>query len=361
MKILQTITLSMVATSVLLAGSAPDFFNIKKEKQVDIAKEGKKVEIKNKNANFINKKEDKKIEKKMMASSMEENTEPMLDPQEILINKMKDKKKFNLKTKSMFIDKDIKFVKVKIPIHQISEILVDKKIVKLDFLQNQKVEIKLDQEEAQKIIIVNKDLNLDQNIKITFMDGSTINLLLELGNAISERHIEYKLYFEKKKIALIPEFQKKLKIRNIHSYFNNVATKLIIDKILQKDSFENIEENKKKIEQVLFEGKANFDTISGSIEQEYRLTLNFVYETPFVEDTNKESIKKRIVMLEMTIDNLEEDSTFPITPEFIKKRFGNYVAMYLGDLDTKQNYIPPKKSLRFLVVIEDKVKESDLR
>lgn len=362
MKLMTTISLSVIASATLMAAQAPDFFNLqgKETKKIEIAQEANAKQIQSNGANIITSKSDKKITEEMEKSEFEDS-EMLSDPETILLKKMKDKKKFNLKTKSLFVDKDVKFVKLSVPIHQISEILVDKKIVKLDFLENPRIKIDLDQEEAQKIIIVNKDLNLDQNIKVTFIDGSSINLLLGLGNSISERHIEYKLYFEKKKIALLPEFQKKLKVRNVHTYFNNVATKLIIDKILQTDSFTNIEENKKKIDQVLFEGEASFDTVSGTINQRYKLDLNFVYETPFVEDTKKENIKKRLVMLEMTLTNLEEDSTLAVTPEFLKKRFGNYVAMYIGDLDTKQNYVAPKQELRFLLVIEDHVREDELR
>jgi hypothetical protein len=358
MKLKRIITLSLI-TSVALFAGAPDFFNLKERKQdnIDIAKEAQTKRIATKSADIVSNNSDKQIEQEIMQPEYHMDDK---DPQVVLLNKMKDKKKFNLKTKKMFIDKDVKFVKIKIPIHQMSEILVDKQIVKIDFLENPKMKITLDQEEAQKLTFINKDLNLDQNIKITFIDGSTINLLLGLGNAISERHIEYKLYFEKKKVALLPEFQKKLKIRNVHTYFNNVATKLIIDKILQKDSFTNIEENKKKIDQILFDGTSVFDTVSGEIIQDYKLTLNYVYETPFIEDTQKENIKKRLVMLEMTIENKSDDSVLALTPEFIKKRFGNYVAMYIGDLDTKQNYIPPKSNLRFLLVIEDKVKEDEI-
>jgi hypothetical protein len=358
MKITKIITLSVLA-SITLSASAPDFFNLKskKEDKGEVATEAKKVRIKSNAADIVTNQINDEVEEDMMKPEFHMQDK---DPEVILLNKMKDKKKFNLKTKSLFVDKDVKFVKIKIPIHQISEILVDKQIVKLDFLQNPKLKITLDQEEAKKITLVNRDLNLDQNIKVTFIDGSTINLLLSLGNSISERHIEYKLYFEKKKIALLPEFQKKLKVRNIHSYFNNVATKLIIDKILQKDSFVNIEENKKKIDKVLYEGESTFDSVTGEVVQDYKLTLNYVYETPFVEDTDRENIKKRLVMLEMTIKNNSEDSTLELTPVFIKKRFGNYVAMFIGDLDTRQNYIPPKQELRFLIVIEDKVKEDEL-
>jgi len=357
MKIFKVITVSILTSSVLF-GAAPDFFNLKgkEDKNIDIAKEAQKKVIRSNVAEAITEKNDIAITKQMEAETKVTDG----DPETLLLKKMKDKKKFNLKTKSLFIDKNVKFVKLSIPIHQISEVYVDKKIVKLDFLQNPRLKVELDQKDAQKITLINTDLNLDQKIKITFIDGSSVNLLLGLGNSISERHIEYKLYFEKKKIALLPEFQKKLKVRNIHTYFNNVSTKLILDRILQTSDFESIEENKKKINQVLFDGESIVDSIVGEVSLNYKLVFDYVYETPFVQDTKRNDIKKRLVMLELTIYNKEDKNVLILTPSFIKKRFGNYVAMYLGDLDTKENYISPQSSHKFLVVIEDRIKEEDL-
>lgn len=354
------ISLSLISSTLLLAESdIPDFFDFKKEQTVKSSMAQDASEIKNEKANFVTEEESKRLEEKTQAT---DKASPNLDTQvaeQILLKEMKDKKAFNLKPKSLFVDKKVKFVEIKIPVQQISEVFFDKQIVKIDLIENPKLTVELDQQEGKKIKFINKDLNLDSNMKITFIDGSTINLLLNLGNAINERHIEYKLYFEKKEIALLPEFQQKLKIKNIHTYFNNVATKLISDKIMKSNDFINIEENKKKINEVLFEGKTTMDSIYGNTEQEFKLVLDYVYETPYVEDTQKENIKKRLVMLEMTITNKEAEKILLVSPEFLKKRFGNYVAMYMGDLDSKQNHVAPNDTLKLLVVIEDSIEDKD--
>jgi len=359
MKLNRVVAISLLTSTLLLSADVPDFFSYDKDKDTPKQEIAEDKTIKSNNANFVTQRDSNRLEDRLESSS--ENEFDTSSAETALLSKLKDKKKFNLETKQLFVDKKVKFVEIKIPIHQISEILTDKEIVKLDFIDNKNLEISLDQAEAKKIILVNKDLNLDQNVKVTFIDGSSVNFLLNLGNSIQERHIEYKLYFEKKKIALLPEFQKRLKVKNIHSYFNNVATKLLIDKITQSNDFVNIEENKKRINKPLFEGVAEIQTLYGKLKQNYKLNLDFVYETPYVEDTKKLNIKKRLVMLEMTITNNENDAVLIITPEFLKKRFGNFVAMYMGDLDTKQNHVSPKDSLKILVVIEDFINESDLK
>jgi len=269
------------------------------------------------------------------------------------ISEVKEKRKFNKKPFNSFIEKKEKFVTLNIPFQQIIHINFDKKIVKLEANKSKNIKIDINPETAQEIIIENKDLELNHNIKITFADGTSKNFILKYGENPSERYVLFNLFMGKSKMELLPEFKKKMAIRNIHSYFNHVSTKLILDKLLKRDSFLILEENKKVVNKVLFEGKSEVKDIYGTHNLDYTLTLNTVYETPYVEDVKNSDIrKKRLVVLELTIKN-NNFSTLILTPEFIKKRFSNFTAFYLGNLELKENHIKPDQSKQILVVIED--------
>jgi len=270
-----------------------------------------------------------------------------------LISEIEEKRKFNKEPFNKFIEKKVKFIDVMIPFQQIIHINFDKKIVKLETSSNKNLKIDINSETASELIIVNKDLKLNHNMKLTFADGTSKNFILKYGNNPSERYVLFNYFMGKTKMEILPEFKKKLAIRNIHSYFNHVSTKLILDKLLNRDSWIVLEENKKVVNKVLFDGKTQIDDIYGKNILDYTLTLNTVYETPYVEDVkNSEIRKKRLVVLELNVKN-NNFSTLILTPEFIKKRFSNFTAFYIGNLELKENEIRPNQSKQIIVVIED--------
>jgi hypothetical protein len=275
------------------------------------------------------------------------------------ITEVKEKRKFNKKVYTTFIERKEKFITLNIPFQQIIHINFDKKIIKLESASNKYIKLEINTETAKELIIENKDLTLNHNIKLSFLDGTTKNLVLKYGDSPSKRYVVFNLFMGKTKMNILPEFKKKLSIRNIHSYFNHVSTKLLLDKLLKKESFITIEENKKIVNKTLFEGEVKKESFYGEGVLNYKLTLNTVFETPYIKDVKGSNIKKkRLVMLELTVKN-KDFSTLILTPEFVKKRFANYTAIYLGDLKSKENEVQPGQSKKILVVIEDEYQDSN--
>jgi len=89
---------------------------------------------------------------------------------------------------------------------------------------------------------------------------------------------------------------------------------------------------------------------------DYTLLLNNVYESPFIQSTKDDAdVKKRLILMELTLTNNHKSETLTVNETLIKNRFGNLVAVWLGNLDDRENVLSPSESLRFLLVIEDKV------
>jgi hypothetical protein len=274
----------------------------------------------------------------------------------IEIQKIKENKRFNKKTKSIAITKKQEFVDISIPIKQISEVKFDKPIIKIETSDNPKNKITKSKDNFT-LSFENVDLDLEQNVAIIFNDGQKLNLSMTNGVSSENRFIYYNIILQKKKIATIKGLEKKLKIDNIHDYFNNLSMNLIIDKLRKKDSFLTIEENKiipPKDKKTIFDEEEEYKTEYGKVKQHTQIDVEAVYETAYIEDTKNENIKNRIIMFEIKITN-KDMNNFQVSVEYIKSHFSNFITFYIGNVEKGENILSPYESMKALVVIEDKM------
>ena len=207
-------------------------------------------------------------------------------------------------------------------------------------------------------MIKNYDPDINTTVKVLFVKNRKVNFNLTIGDKISKRFIEHEIYLEKKQDILIKEFQNKLAVKNVKMYFNNVAIKVILDLIEQREDFKVIEENKKVINKVLYIGDAKIKNLYGMEKKiRYKLNLDTVYETQYIENKQRGDRISKLVILELTITNLSKKEVLIITEEFMKKRFENYVAFYIGDLESKENYLNPEDEKKIIIVIENEVEK----
>jgi len=264
---------------------------------------------------------------------------------------------FALKDNKINVNPNQKYITAHIPYNNISEFIFDKKIQKIETIQNPKLGVEFNyKSNPYKLILKNKDDLLQQQIKITFIDDTEIKLILDIGKNPNKRFVTNYVYIDSAKKSLIPEFQKKLKIKNIHVYFNNVATKLIIDRLTMSEDFQPMLKNAIKIPKnlsVIWDGKAKIADLYGEHNIDYKIILEYVFETPYVKDLNFNQIK-RLVLNEMTIVNNSSEKTLVLSESFIKNRFSNYVAFYVGNIEEGDNKIIPNGRKRILIVTEEK-------
>lgn len=260
---------------------------------------------------------------------------------------------FSLQENKVNVQNGQKWVKLKIPVNQISDIVFDKKVKTIETMENQAAGIQYI--EPFKIVVKNKDFDLQQSIKVVFLDDSVLNLLLTIGTNPAERHVSHLIYTDSAAKAMLPEFQKKLKIKSVQNYFNNVALKLISDRLLLTEDFEEVRKNaitipssKKKV----FSGKSKIADLGGLREIEYTLNLEMVYETAYVEDADFNR-QKRLVLQELTIQNDSSSNVLVVSEELVKNRFPNYVSFYVGNIEEGENKLVPGDKLRFLIVTEE--------
>jgi len=136
--------------------------------------------------------------------------------------------------------------------------------------------------------------------------------------------------------------------------FNNKALYLILSRIQKNGFYQQLRENITTVEQILFSGETQVETLYGLKDIDYTIILNNLYESPYIQTDKKDLRQKnRLILMEMTIKNDHESETLSVNETLIKNRFGNFVAMWLGDLDSNQNILGPKEELKFLIVISD--------
>ena len=131
---------------------------------------------------------------------------------------------------------------------------------------------------------------------------------------------------------------------------------MILSRLTKNDFYKKLRENIVKINEILYSGQNSIETLYGLQSIDYTLLLNNVYESPFIQSTKDDAdVKKRLILMELTLTNNHKSETLTVNETLIKNRFGNLVAVWLGNLDDRENVLSPSESLRFLLVIEDKV------
>jgi len=265
--------------------------------------------------------------------------------------------KYNQKEKNINVKAKTKYINIFIPLNQISEVTFDKKIASFQTINNKRIDIK-PSKDKKTLIITNKDYMLNQNIKITFADNTDLNIVLKVGQNINKRYIKYNLYLEDKTKGLIPEYQKKLKIINVHTYFNQVAIDMIFNTVLQTKEYEKYLLNRKIIKGnkgVVYDGKATIIDLDGKKTIDYKARVVSIYDTAYLKQTPNGD-KLKLIMLEVNITN-KGNNTLVMTEDFIKNRFANYVAFYVGDITKHDNYVQPGQTKKILIVTEEHIKE----
>ncbi len=263
---------------------------------------------------------------------------------------------FVKKKKQIKLNKKDRYIDIFIPFNNQSELEFDQEIQEISFLRQQGIEIRQKESNDNILELLNKNPNLLINIKVKFLDDSEYTFVVQTGDTQTERHVDYKIFTDYTSLASKTLFLKKTKVRTIHNDFNNKSMYLILSRISKNDFYYKLRENITQVDKVLFNGKAVVEGLYGMTPIDYTLTLNNVYESPFIKTSKDADAKKqRLILMEMTITNNLLDKTLTINETIIKNRFDNLVAAYLGNVEAEENIIPPGQSLRILIVIEDEV------
>jgi len=355
------ITLSLIALSLIgNTLSAKSFLTSKQIENNDIAKVETKPEaeqdtlsIQQKNANLKNKEEVKLLQRKIKESKR-------------IALSISNRKKFNLQEKIIQLKKTSKWLKIVIPYGQLSTLKFDSKIEEINTLDNKKNTIKwvsdIKSEENKKIIFTNLDISLQQILKIKFTNGREIRLELTVGDEPALRHIEYKVFLNGNPNDIISELKKGFKVKNITENFNNIAAKIINDLVSNQYTETTKVINESRIEfqlkndisrRTIFDNIAKQKTIKGMEEVNFKMVIENIYSTPYVESNVRTRKMNRLNVVEIKVTNNMRDKIFVLSPVFIKNRFPNFVAFWLGDLDTKENHLKPLGSISIIIVTED--------
>lgn len=341
--LLLTSTLFSAENLLLSPGALKALNSNKNEKSVDVKKMSASGQT------LLNQEE---IKKRATLNELEQEIKSL----QTQINVINSRSLFIQKQKKIFVTGNQQWVTLHVPINQIITTNFDQSIKKITYLPNKNVEVSFKDNKSKHLSITNKDPYLKLNIKIEFINGRVLNVLYTTGENSSKRYIEYNVYTDKYSLNTLKSFQKKLKIRNIHNYFNSVAIKLILDRLNKKGDYQVLIRNKFDVNELIFSGEGKLDTIMGKVTIPYSVTLLNTYETPYIQSDDEKNAK-RLVLLEVKILNKSKKDIFIVNENFIKKRFNNYVAFYLGNIELKENYIKPEGSMNALLVIEDIQKE----
>lgn len=279
-----------------------------------------------------------------------------IEKKKVLLSILKAKMQFVKKEKKIFLKPETKYLDVFIPFNNQSLIKFDQKIKEISFLQQDNIQINKIGKDENELELLNKNPDLLLNAKVTFLNDQQITLVLQTGTTSTKRYVDYKIFANTSSLAAKTLFIKPTKIRTIHNDFNNKSMYLILSRLTKNDFYKKLRENIVKINEILFSGAASIETLYGLQKIDYTLMLNNVYESPFIQSSKSDAdVKKRLILMELTLTNNHKSETLTVNETLIKNRFGNLVAVWLGNLDDRENVLAPTDSLRFLLVIEDKV------
>lgn len=279
-----------------------------------------------------------------------------IEKKKALLSILKAKMQFVKKEKKIFLKPETKYLDVFIPFNNQSLIKFDQKIKEIIFLQQDNIQINKIGKDENELEILNKNPDLLLNAKVTFLNDQQITLVLQTGKTSTKRYVDYKIFANTSSLAAKTLFIKPTKVRTIHNDFNNKSMYLILSRLTKNDFYKKLRENIVKINEILFSGPASIETLYGLQEIDYTLLLNNVYESPFIQSSKTDAdVKKRLILMELTLTNNHPSETLTVNETLIKNRFGNLVAVWLGNINDKENILSPTDSLRFLLVIEDKI------
>jgi hypothetical protein len=279
-----------------------------------------------------------------------------IERKKTLLSVLKAKMQFVKKEKKIFLKPETRYLDVFIPFNNQSIIKFDQKIKEISFLQQDNIIINKIGKNEDELELLNKNPELLLNVKITFLSDQQITLVLQTGKSSTKRYVDYKIFANTSSLAAKTLFIKPTKIRTIHNDFNNKSMYLILSRLTKNDFYKKLRENIVKINEILFSGQNSIETLYGLQSIDYTLLLNNVYESPFIQSSKDDAdVKKRLILMELTLTNNHKSETLTVNETLIKNRFGNLVAVWLGNLDDRENVLSPSESLRFLLVIEDKV------
>jgi len=258
------------------------------------------------------------------------------------------------KVKNIKLEKNQIFKTIYIPVEEVTTIVFDKKIKRIENIKTDRVIIKWNKEDKinnKKIKIINQNPTIKMNLKITFIDEQKLNLEVTTGLAKDKRYIEYRIFTKNNSMEVQEIFTKKLKIKEVYNYFNDLSTKLVLDYILHRNSYPQIIANQKNHNKVLFDGNINMFTIHGKQKYKMKMTLLSSYRSPYFKD-NGDKVEN-LIMLFLNIKNKENDKILILTPELFKKYYSDYTIMYLGNIKNKEHYISPNQSKDIIIVVSN--------
>ncbi len=274
-------------------------------------------------------------------------------------SKLKQKMIFVKAVKSITLKEKDRYIDIFVPFLNRSTIEFDQPIKSFEMFRHKGAQVKREKESTTTLSVKNEDPDLILSVKIDFLSGRVLTLVLKTGDSPANRHVEYKIITDSSSVASRTLFVKKTKVKNIHNDFNNKAMLLVLSRIQEDEFYNKIRKNIIPLEKVLFEGTGKVSSAFGKKNINYSIVLNSVFESAFVQPDKKDKGKKnRLVMLEMTITNNSLNESLTVNETLIINRFANYVVMWLGDLDKKENVVSPSESIRIIVVISDQYDKS---
>jgi hypothetical protein len=275
----------------------------------------------------------------------------------LILKTIKEKMSFVKSEKKIKLKRKQKYIDIFIPFNKLSTIKFDQKIEDLKYLKTENVVIKNNMED-QNIEIINKDPNLELSLNIAFLDGTEIVLTLKVGDSSAKRYIDHSIYTNGTSLAAKALFLKQTNVKRIHNDFNNKAMLMIFARVTKNALYRSLRENIVPVDKILYNGESEIETLYGLKNIDYKLKLHNVYESPFIKADKKDPrFLRKLVLMELTMTNNSKTEVLKVNETMIKNTFGNYVAIYLGDLEKGDNVLSPGAHLRFLVVIEDKVRK----
>jgi hypothetical protein len=285
---------------------------------------------------------------------LQEFLKSQIKKQQSILSETYSKTQFVKKDKRITIKNKDKYLDIFIPFNNQSNIEFDESIKEISFLEQSGVVIRQKKNSKKKLEILNKNPNLMINVKLEFVSGKELTLVIQTGDTATKRYVDYQLFTDGSSLATKTLFVKATKVKTIHNDFNNKALYLILSRIQKNGFYQQLRENITTVEQILFSGETQVETLYGLKDIDYTIILNNLYESPYIQTDKKDLRQKnRLILMEMTIKNDHNSETLSVNETLIKNRFGNFVAMWLGDLDSSQNILGPKEELKFLIVISD--------
>ena len=269
-----------------------------------------------------------------------------------------------VKTEKKIILGKNKYIDIFIPFNQRSVLEFDSAVKDFRMFPRDGLIIQKVQGSDRKIEIINPYPDLESPVEVTFIDDRQYMFTLQTGKATTERHVRYKIFTDNTSIAAKTLFMKPTRWKNKHEEFNMNAFNLIISFLEQNDDFYALKENMRERSDlenpddfVIHNGEGMIESLYGVQYIDYKMVINRLFESPyFAEKNSRMANKSQLILLDINVTNNHKSEALSLNEQLISNRFSNFVAFWVGDLDSRDNILSPGQSKNILVVIEDVVK-----